>query len=218
MAFILLKSDVGFAPRRTSRAARRTLPGILKSSAGFTYLAALVLVIVVGIMAGVVAQSWSMLMKREREAELLFRGRQIVEAINRWYMPTSASAGVPPRVPPPLRDLKDLLTDPNSLTKVHYLRRDPTKAYNDPITGKDWDVIRDANMGIVGVRSKSEETPLKQGGFVEANYPLDAGKDGYLITMYKNFEKKTKYKDWQFTYKVAQPISNPVPGAISIGE
>jgi type II secretory pathway pseudopilin PulG len=186
---------------------------LYKSSAGFTYLAALVLVIVLGIMLGVAAQSWTMLMKREREAELLFRGRQIVEAIARWNNPTAAP-GVKPPVRP-LNDLKDLLTDPNSLAKVHYLRRDPTKAYNDPITGKEWDTIKVGGRGIVGVASKSEDTPLKQDGFLESNYPLDPTRDSYLITMYKNFKGKTKYKDWQFVYQTAgqQQVSNPVPGA-----
>ena len=186
---------------------------LYRSSAGFTYLAALVLVIVLGIMLGVVAKSWTMVMKQEREAELLFRGRQIVEAIARWNNPTAA-----PGVRPPVRalnDLKDLLTDSKSLTKVHYLRRDPTKAYNDPITGKEWETIKVAGRGIVGVASKSEDTPLKQDGFLEANYPLDPARDAYLITMYKNFKGKTKYKDWQFVYQAAgqQQISNPVPGA-----
>jgi type II secretory pathway pseudopilin PulG len=173
--------------------------GFFKSSAGFTYLAVLVLVIVLGIMLGAAAQSWSTLMKREREAELLFRGRQIVEAIARWYKP-ALTAGMAPRVSRPLRDLKDLLTDPNSLSKVHYLRRDPATVYNDPITGKEWAVIRDTSQRIIGVASTSEDTPLKQGGFLEANYPLDATRDNYLITMYKNFEGKTKYKDWQFVW------------------
>lgn len=186
---------------------------VLKSSAGFTYLAALVLVIVLGIMLGAAAQSWTMLMKREREVELLFRGRQIVEAIARWYRPP-VMAGAPPAVARPLTDLKDLLTDSKSLTKVHYLRRDPTTVYNDPITGKEWAEIR-VGGAIVGVASTSEDTPLKQGGFLDANYPLDATRDKYLITMFKNFEDKPKYKDWQFVYQAGAsvPVSNPAPGA-----
>ena len=186
---------------------------LLKSSAGFTYLAALVLVIVLGIMLGAAAQSWTMLMKREREAELLFRGRQIVDAIARWNNPTAAPGVRPPARP--LNDLKDLLTDPNTLTKKHYLRRDPTKEYNDPITGKEWETIKVGGRGIIGVASKSEDTPIKQGGFLEANYPLDPTRDNYLITMYKNFEGKTKYKDWQFVYQASGPqqINNQIPGS-----
>jgi type II secretory pathway pseudopilin PulG len=187
---------------------------LYKSSAGFTYLAALVLIIILGIMLGAAAQNWTMVMKREREAELLFRGRQIVVAIAHWYKPQATSGGQS-STPRPLRDLKDLLTDPNSLTTIHYLRRDPTTVYNDPITGKEWTVIRDANMGIIGVASSSEETPLKQKNFLESNYPLDSVQDGYLITMFQNFEGKSKYKDWQFVYQAAvqQPVINQQPVA-----
>lgn len=174
-------------------------PDILKSSNGFTYIAALMLVVIMGIMLGVAAQSWTMVMKREREAELLFRGKQIVEAIARWQNPTGA-AGVT-RPSRSLDDLSYLLKDPGSAAKVRYLRKDPKTSYNDPITGKEWEVIRDnARGGIIGVASKSEEKPLKKKKFVEMFYPLDPQKDNYLITMFKGFEGKSKYKDWQFVY------------------
>jgi type II secretory pathway pseudopilin PulG len=171
----------------------------LKSSSGFTYIAALMLVVIMGIMLGVAAQSWTMIMKREREAELLFRGKQIVEAIAQWQNPTGA-AGVT-RPSRSLNDLKDLLMDPGSVAKKRYLRKDPNTSYNDPITGKEWEVIRDnARGGIIGVASKSEEKPLKQKNFLEMFYPLDPQRDNYLITMFKGFEGKRKYKDWQFVY------------------
>ncbi len=183
--------------------------GLLKSSRGFTYIAALMLVVVMGIMVGAAAQSWTMVMKREREKELLFRGKQIVEAIARWQNPPVPVGGVRPPVRP-LNDLKDLLTDPQGLTKTHYLRRDPTTVYNDPITGKEWEVIKVGDRGIVGVKSTSNETPIKQAGFLEMFYPLDPANDAYLVVMFKNFENKTKYSDWQFVWS---PSSNaPRPG------
>lgn len=184
----------------------------MKSSRGFTYIAALVLVVIMGIMMGAASRSWTMVMKREREKELLFRGKQIVEAIARWHNPPVPAGG--PRPPArPLNDLKDLLTDPNSLTKTHYLRRDPATSYNDPITGKEWEVIKVGGRGIVGVKSTSEDTPIKQAGFLEMFYPLDPAKDAYLIVMLKNFEGKTKYGDWQFVWsqQTAQ-LKAPAPG------
>ena len=47
--------------------------GILKKNSGFTYIAALMIVVVMGIMLGAAGQSWTMIMKREKEAELIFR-------------------------------------------------------------------------------------------------------------------------------------------------
>jgi type II secretory pathway pseudopilin PulG len=173
----------------------------LKSTDGFTYIAALMLVVILGIMLGVAAQSWTMIMKREKETELLFRGKQIVEAIARWQDPAGQGniAAQPVR---PLNDLKDLLLDPGSLSKKRYLRKDPTTSYNDPITGKEWEIIRDPVRGIIGVNSSSEDPPLRQMGFLELFYPLDPNskRDKYLITMFAGFEKKTKYKDWQFAW------------------
>jgi type II secretory pathway pseudopilin PulG len=175
---------------------------VLKSSNGFTYIAALMLIVIMGIMLGVAAQSWTMVMKREREAELLFRGKQIVDAIARWQNPTGA-VGVT-RPSRSLDDLSHLLKDPLSVAKVRYLRKDPKTSYNDPITGKEWEVIRDnARGGIIGVASKSEDKPLKQKNFLEIFYPLDPQRDGYLITMFKSFEGKSRYKDWQFVYQPA---------------
>ena len=188
-------------------AGKRVKPDTLKSSNGFTYIAALMLVVIMGIMLGVAAQSWTMVMKREREAELLFRGKQIVDAIARWQDPTRS--GTITRPSRSLNDLKDLLMDPLSVSKVRYLRKDPKTSYNDPVTGKEWEVIRDnARGGIIGVASTSEEKPLKQKNFLEMFYPLDPQRDRYLITMFKGFEGKSKYKDWKFVY-LPGGASNP---------
>lgn len=160
-----------------------------KNPAGFTYIAVLVLVMIMGIMLGVTGQIWKMVADREREAELLFRGSQYRDAIARWYKPKPGQQpvpGQPPVQPTPLNDLKDLLMDSKSLTKVRYLRR----LYPDPMTGKEWLIVKDATLGIVGVNSSSEAQPIKQ-----ANFPDE----------FKAFEGKLKYSDWQFVYSRTAP-------------
>ena len=167
----------------------------LRCNKGFTYLAALIIVIIMGIMLGAMGQSWTMLMKREREAELFFRGNQIKEAIGQWRTP---KPGQPPNMP--LKDLKDLLKDPRTMSNVRYLRQ----LYNDPITGKEWNVIRDPQRGIIGVASTSEDKPLKQSGF-----PIG----------YETFEGKTKYSEWLFVYGQAPPqlsISGATGGTLPV--
>ncbi len=139
------------------------------------------MVVIMGIMLGAVGQSWSTIMKREREEELFFRAGQIVDAITRWNKPRTGQ-----HIATPLRDLKDLLQDPRSMAKVRFLRR----LYLDPITGKEWRVIKDPTRGIIGVASTSDEEPFRKGGFPEE---------------YKEFEGKTKYSEWQFIYKPLQP-------------
>ena len=150
----------------------------VKSSDGFTYIAALLLVVVMGIMLGAASQSWTMIMKREREKELLFRGAQIKDAIAKW---NKGGAGIRPM---PLRDLKDLLKDPRSTSKIRYLRR----LYTDPLTNKEWTPITDPAKGIIGVQSTSEEEPLKQ-DFTD--YPADS-------TEFTIFGGKKKYSEWLF--------------------
>lgn len=145
---------------------------------GFTYLMALMMVMVMGIMLSAVGQSWKTIMQREREEELIFRGRQYKDAITRWYTPRQ---GTGQHVATPLRDLKDLLQDPRTLTTVRYLRR----LYTDPMTGKEWSVISDPSKGISGVASTSQAKPLKTGGFPDDLLDLS---------------DKQHYSDWWFKY------------------
>lgn len=157
---------------------------ILRSSAGFTYLAALVIVVIMGIMLSQAAGYWKTRMQREREVELIFRGTQIRDAMRRWYkLPPVANGSAPGQQTPKLNELKDLLQDPNSAGKVRYLRR----LYLDPMTGKDFEPVRDASQRIVGVRSSSEAEPIKQ-----ANFPFDLDQ--------ADFEGKKKYSEWLFIY------------------
>jgi type II secretory pathway pseudopilin PulG len=140
---------------------------------GFTYLLALMIIMIMGIMMAAVGQSWKTIVQREREEELLFRGTQIKDAITRWY---KVPAG---QQPTPLRDLKDLLSDPRSTTTKRYLRR----LYTDPMTGKEWNLINDPNRGIRGVTSTSTLAPFKVDGF-----PDDL----------KDLAGKKQYSEWRF--------------------
>ncbi|MDA8430703.1 MAG: hypothetical protein M0T70_15735 [Geobacteraceae bacterium] len=152
------------------------------------------MVMIIGIMLGLTGESWKTIMKREREKELLFRGSQIKEAIENWYNPKYTVPGVPPRTAVhPLMDLKDLLQDPYTLTPLRYLPHNyatelddknpkcapncaKLKVYQDPMTGKEWTIIRGTmgapgqsptvsasaqGAGIIGVASQSDEKPLK---------------------------------------------------------
>jgi type II secretory pathway pseudopilin PulG len=162
---------------------------VLSNQNGFTYILALTIVMIMGIMLGMVGQSWKTIKQRDQEKELLFRGSQIKEAIENWYNPKYTVPGVPPKARHPLMDLKDLLQDPYSLSKIKFLpqsyaaemdKNNPKcapdcaklKIYQDPMTGKEWAVLRGnvddkgnitprPNAGIIGVASNSEETPFR---------------------------------------------------------
>jgi len=156
---------------------------------GFTFLTAIFMVMIIGIMLGLTGQSWKTIMKREREKELLFRGSQIKEAIENWNDPKYSVNGVKWNAAHQLMDLKDLLKNPYTLTPLQYLPHTyaaelddkntkcapdcaKIKINQDPMTGKEWTLIRgtkgpdgsftpNAAGGIIGVASKSDEEPLR---------------------------------------------------------
>lgn len=153
-----------------------------QSHSGFAYLYLLLTIMVMGILLSVAGSSWKQIMQREAEAELLFRGMQIQEAIRRWHQPKAGSQ----HIATPLNDLKDLLRDPRTPATVRHLRR----LYTDPITKGEWTLIKDSARGIVGVASSSKQPVIKKGNFPEE-----------LLT----FANRERYDEWQFLYQQTTP-------------
>jgi type II secretory pathway pseudopilin PulG len=150
----------------------------------------LMLVMIMGIMLAKTGQSWQQLMQREREEELLFRGSQIQDALTRWHRPVAAGQ----HIATTLDDLAYLLRDPRTPGTVRYLRR----LYKDPMTGNEWEVIRDPVRGIIGVHSSSELKPFKVDNFPEE---------------LKGLTNKNSYREWLF---VAQtPAAAPASQDLS---
>jgi type II secretory pathway pseudopilin PulG len=134
---------------------------------------------------------WHTALQREKEAELLFIGNQIRNAIASYYL---RGARVYPA------SLEDLLKDPRFPGTVRHLR----KLYRDPITNTtDWGLIAAPGGGIMGVYSKSEAAPLKRAEFDAPNRGLE--------DRAKQLGDKLAYKDWQFVYVGAPIVRGPVP-------
>jgi type II secretory pathway pseudopilin PulG len=143
---------------------------------GFTLLGLLLVVGVMGAGLAAYGQIASHAAQREKEAELIFRGRQYRQAIESYYRKDQTYP----------RSLGELLADNRYPSAVRHLRR----LYADPITGKaQWGLMQtpDGN-GIMGVYSTSEDPPVKSGGFALA--------DGH-------FAGAKSYKDWQFFHSPA---------------
>ena len=160
---------------------------------GVTFLMAIFMVMIIGIMLGLTGQSWKTIMQREREKELLFRGSQIKEAIENWYNPAYKIPGVTRGRVHNLTEMKYLLEDPHTLTPIRYLPhtygteldgKNPRcapdcpkiKLLEDPMTGKEWEIIKCGDIGIppneicrerpgtniiIGVASKSDAQPFR---------------------------------------------------------
>lgn len=151
---------------------------------GFTYPAALMLVIIVSVSLMVVHQQWSTVVKRDKETELFFRADQIVDAIASYY---ENSPGATKQYP---QDFKSLLSDPRFPSPKRHLR----KLYKDPIMSDgEWGVVYDGKGRIKGVYSRSDAVPLKTGGFEKK---------------YAGFQGKKAYSGWKFVYEPKKETSS----------
>ena len=118
---------------------------------GFTYLWLMFLLAIGAALLADAGSRWSTTLRREREQELLFRGRQIAAAIAAYH----AASGVPVAQWP--RSLDELVEDRRGAQVQRHLRR----VWSDPFTGlSDWEPVLDADGGWQGVHSRSDAVAL----------------------------------------------------------
>lgn len=142
---------------------------------GFTYLAVLIIVMIMGFGLSAVGELYSHAAQREKERELLFIGDQYRQAIASYYNRSPGAKMFPQK-------LEDLLEDKRFPMPQHHLR----KLYPDPMTAStEWGLVEAPGVGIMGVYSRSEETPIKTSNF-------DA--------IYAAFEGAEHYRNWIFIH------------------
>jgi type II secretory pathway pseudopilin PulG len=149
---------------------------VRRKAEGFTYFAALFLVAVMGLAAAGAATSWRLSWQREKEQELLVAGQEIRTAIERYVIATPSGRRQYPR------SLEDLVRDPRVPGVMRHLRR----LQADPLTGREWGVVKAPDGGVMGVYSLAEGKPLKTGGFRVKE---------------ARFEGAASYRDWVFSYR-----------------
>ena len=129
-------------------------PFLLGNQQGMSYLLVMILIVIINISLMGVTQQWSVIMKRDKEAELLFRGTRIKDAIERFVADYEVQKATRTYQWP--RKLEDLVKkDPKRYLQV---------VYKDPITGKPFDLIKVGDE-IHGVRSTSTDTPFNLAKF-----------------------------------------------------
>ena len=163
---------------------RRRPPYPVSSQRGSVYLVVMFAVVVMSISITAAAKQWKTVVQREKEADLLARGMEIQAAIGFYSKARQLGSTVPGEKYP--LTLEELTKGPKP-----FLR----KVYKDPMTGEDWDYIREPETGrIRGVRSRSKLAPIKQHQFPPA---------------VAHFEGLTQYHDWVFQYPSASTAPNP---------
>ena len=156
---------------------------------GFTYLGMLIIVAVMGAGLAAFGTIYSHAAQRDKEAELLFVGEQIRDAIESYHRKSPGASAYP-------KKLEDLVEDKRFPMPVRHLRR----VYADPMTGgTDWGLVEaPGGAGIMGVHSLSEEKPIKSANF---------------STKQHEFETAESYKAWRFVYSPTLPTQPPVSAA-----
>jgi type II secretory pathway pseudopilin PulG len=192
-------SNTAFFTRRAvpsaPRVQLRSVPGSKNKALtpiaqkGFTYLGLMILVMVMGMGLAAFGTIYSQTAQRDKEAELLFVGEQFRAAIESYYLKSPGQRAYP-------KNLEELVEDKRFPMATRHLRR----IYPDPITGStDWGLVEMPNNGgIMGVFSKSEEKPIKQGNF---------------STKQAAFEDAESYTKWTFTYSPSSAGPGVAPSA-----
>lgn len=218
------------APRRGRRAApaaggARPAAGTGRRPAaadGFAMVALLVGLAVMGTMMAMVLPVWHHAARREREAELIFRGEQYARAVALWQRQRPGS------FPPDLE----------TLVEERFLR----KRYLDPITGGDFQLILQADVAPeqgpagAGAGGPSQvpggESQTRAGGRRTSRSPrsrASGGVEGGIAgvvsrspeTSIAVYNGETTYNAWRFVYTPdsdaaaaaqAQPEGQPPAG------
>ncbi|MFZ2853242.1 MAG: type II secretion system protein, partial [Rhodocyclaceae bacterium] len=135
----------------------------------------LIMIMIIGAISAATLTAGSAMQRRAAEEELLFIGRQFQSAFKAYY--DASPNGIRPYPP----QLSDLLKDPRFPVTRRHLR----KIYADPLTGTtDWGTVEAPGGGILGVYSRSAETPIRVSGFGEN---------------FAQFEGTKKYSEWVFS-------------------
>lgn len=143
-------------------------------------------IVLIGMATTIAAKQWKVVVQREREADLLAKGIEIQSALAFYSAAYKAGRVMPGEVYP------QTLADLTKLPKP-FLR----KAYRDPMGHEDWDYLRSPTGGIMGVRSKSREKPLRQRDFPPA---------------VRHFEGRATYYDWVFQHPSPSSAVSMPPG------
>lgn len=161
------------------------VPIQVRNNRGVTYLALMFSIVLIGISASATARQWTVMIQREKEADLVAKGIEIQNALSLYSATMKIGRVMSTEVYP--QSLAELTRGSKP-----YLR----KVYQDPIGGGEWEYLRAPTGGIMGVRSKSKGKPIKV-----SDFPLAV----------RHFEGKKSYRDWMFQHPNPSSMSMMPP-------
>jgi type II secretory pathway pseudopilin PulG len=157
-----------------------------KSERGFSYIVLMFAIVLIGLGMTVAARQWKTMVQRELEADLLSKGMEIQNALALYSATMKAGRVVPGEIYP--QSLADLTRLPKP-----FLR----KVYVEPVGHGEWELVRAPTGGIMGVRSKSKNKPIRQHDFPSA---------------VRHFDGRASYYDWVFQFPNPSMAALAFPG------
>jgi type II secretory pathway pseudopilin PulG len=157
---------------------------------GVTYLALMFSIVLIGISASATARQWTVMVQRDKEADLMAKGIEIQNALTLYSATMKIGRVMSTEVYP--QSLAELTRGAKP-----YLRR----VYQDPMSGGDWEYLRAPTGGIMGVRSKSKIKPIK-----ERDFPLAI----------RHFEGRKSYQDWMFQHPNPSSMTMLMPPMMGV--
>ncbi|MBJ7311484.1 type II secretion system protein [Rugamonas sp. CCM 8940] len=150
----------------------------MRREQGFSYVVVMFLVAIVALLTARALENVLTTARRDKEAELLWVGRTLRDAIGDYHRSTPGSDKKYPK------KLADLLDDKRDSGAP---RRSLRKVYRDPISGaKEWGEVRTENGELIGVFSLSTQRPLRRKA-VGPDLP--------------GFDDAESYQQWRFIYE-----------------
>lgn len=146
---------------------------------GLAYLAVLFLVAAISLSLAVVTQNQDTQLKREKEKDWLYVGKQYERAIANYYHLSPNGLKTLPN------SVDDLLTDKRFVAPVHHLR----KAYLDPLTNQHWVQLLNDDKQLTGVVSTLQQVILSS----TIVHTFQANQAGTIV----------QYSDARFEFKQA---------------
>ncbi|MGB9081609.1 MAG: type II secretion system protein [Desulfuromonadaceae bacterium] len=176
---------------------------LISNKNGFTYIFVLTVVMIMGIMLGMVGQSWKTIKQRELEEEMIFRGDQVAELVyqlllykNSNLAPNTVNLFLWPINSPKgtiLDELVDIKTETFGNKPPKKFRLRPSAAI-DPMTNKQWQIVKPVGdvTRFAGVMSESTDEPFKK-----------SFKNIYDSNL---LDEKKQYSDWLFTWELKKSL------------
>jgi type II secretory pathway pseudopilin PulG len=144
-----------------------------RGARGFTYLGVLFLIMLLGLAMAGAGDAWWLAGRRAKERDLLWVGTQYARAIKAYRDQSPGTRQYP-------ASLEDLVEDRRFPEPRHHLRQ----LYADPVTRERFHTVLSPEGRIAGVRSSSDDAPLKQENFPQR---------------WRDFKGSGHYSDWLFT-------------------